>query len=251
MIMRIFYKSALGAALMAAFSCAPMMAHAGLFDDAEARKAILDIRNQIEALQHDMGGKADKSSALTLSDQNEQLRQEIARLRGQIEVLTNAVSGIEQKQKDFYVDLDARLRKLEPQQMNVDGKEVTVGLNEKASYDSALAVFKGGDYKGASAAFADFLKRYPQSGFAASAQYWLGNAYYAQRDYKNAISAQQLLIKNYPDSPKVPDAQLNIASSYAELKDKAAARKALTSLIAQHPDAPAAQTAKERLAGLK
>lgn len=236
---------------MAAFSCAPMAAHAGLFDDAEARKAILDIRNQIEALQRDMGNKADKNSALTLSDQNEQLRQEIARLRGQIEVLTNELTSTQQRQKDFYVDLDGRLRKLEPQKATVDGKEVTVELSEQKSYDNALAIFKGGDYKGAATAFADFLKRYPQSGFAPSAQYWLGNAYYAQREYKNAIAAQQVLIKNYPDSPKVPDAQLNIASSYAELKDKASAKKMLETLIAQHPEAPAAQTAKERLPGLK
>jgi tol-pal system protein YbgF len=249
--MRIFYKSALGAALAAAFSCAPMAAHAGLFDDAEARKAILDMRNQIQALQQDMGNKAEKGSTLTLADQNDQLHQEIARLRGQIEVLTNELASTQQRQKDFYVDLDARVRKLEPQKITIDGKEASVDINEQKSYDSALAAFKSGDYKGATAAFADFLKRYPQSGFAPSAQYWLGNAYYAQRDYKNAIAAQQMLLKSYPDSPKVPDAQLNIASSYAELKDKTAARKMLESLIAQHPDAPAAQTAKERLPTLK
>lgn len=236
---------------MAAFSCAPIAAHAGLFDDAEARKAILDIRNQIETLQHDVAGKADKGAVLTLADQNEQLRQEIARLRGQIEVLTNELSSTQQRQKDFYVDLDTRVRKLEPQQVNVDGKQVSVEQNEQKSYDSALATFKAGDYKGAAAGFADFLKRYPQSGYAASAQYWLGNASYAQRDYKAAIAAQQALIKDYPDSPKVPDAQLNIASSYVELKDKAAARKVLTALIAQHPDTPAALTAKERLPSLK
>ena len=233
---------------MAAFSCAPMAAHAGLFDDTEARKAIQDIHNQIDTLRAD---KADKSSTLTLSDQNDQLRQEIARLRGEVEVLTNQLSETQQRQKDFYVDLDTRLRKLEPQQVNVDGKEISVDQTEQKTYESALAVFKTGDFKGAASAFSDFLKRYPQSGFAPSAQYWLGNAYYAQRDYKNAIASQQVLLKTYPDSPKVPDAQLNIASSYIELKDKPAAKKMLSSLIAQHPDAPAAQTAKDRLAGLK
>lgn len=249
--MRIFYKSALGAAFVAAFSCAPLAAHAGLFDDAEARKAILDMRTQIETLQHDMGNKADKGSSLTLADQNDQLRQEIARLRGQIEVLTNELSSTQQRQKDFYTDLDTRLRKLEPQQVNVDGKTVSVAATEQKSYDSALAAFKNGDYKGAIGAFGDFLREYPQSGYAASAQYWLGNAYYAQRDYKNAIAAQQALVKNYPDSPKVSDAQLNMASSYTELKDKVNARKTLNALITQHPDTPAAQTAKDRLAALK
>ncbi|HEY4073339.1 MAG TPA: tol-pal system protein YbgF [Herbaspirillum sp.] len=249
--MRIFYKSALGAALVAAFSCAPMAAHAGLFDDAEARKAIQDIHTQLDALRHDLGDKADKSSALTLADQNDQLRQEIARLRGQIEVLTNQLSDTQQRQKDFYVDLDARMRKLEPQQVNLDGKTFNVDQAEQKSYDSAVGYFKNGDYKGAVAALADFLKRYPQSGYAPSAQYFLGNSYYAVSDYKNAIATEQAMIKSYPDNPKIPDAQLTIASAYTDLKDKAAAKKTLSAIISQHPNAPAAQTAKERLASLK
>jgi TolA-binding protein len=87
-------------------------------------------------------------------------------------VLANDIANAQQRQKDFYVDLDARLRKLEPQQVQVDGQTVAVGVSEQQAYDAALSQFKGGDYKGAGNAFADFLKRYPQSGYAASAQYW-------------------------------------------------------------------------------
>ena len=249
--MRIFYKSALGAALVAAFSCAPIMAHAALFDDTEARKAILDLRTQIQSLQHDMGDKADKSSTLTLADQNDQLRQEIARLRGQIEVLTNQLSEAQQRQKDFYVDLDTRLRKLEPQQVTIDGKDVSVDINEQKSFTSAQALLDKGDYKGAAAAFSDFLKRYPQSGYAPSAQFFLGNAYYGQGDSKNTVATLQSFMKNTPDNPKVPDAQFLTGRSYLELKDKAAAKKMFAALISQHPDAPVAKSAKEALAGIK
>lgn len=245
------FKSVSAAAMLAAVACLPMTAHAGLFDDDEARKAVLDLRNKVDALQKEMANKSDKNSALSLSDQNDQLRQDIARLRGQIEVLTNELSNTQQRQKDFYVDLDARVRKLEPQKVTIDGKESSVDLNEQKSYDAALNQFKGGDYKGAGAAFSDFLKRYPQSGYAPSAQYWVGNALYAQRDYKGAIAAQQAVAKNYPDSPKVADAMLNIGSSYIELKDKAAAKKSLDALIAKYPESPAAQTGKEKLATLK
>lgn len=241
-------KKTLIAALMAAFSCASLSAHAALFGDDEARRAILDVRTKVDTLQQ---SKADNSAVLELSNQNDQLRQEIARLNGQIEVLSNEVANIQQRQKDFYVDLDNRLRKLEPQVVAVDGKDATVELSEQRTYDNALALFKAGDYKKSGAAFADFLQRYPQSAYAPSAQYWIGNAYYAQRDYKNAIAAQQALLKKYPSNPKGADALLNIASSYTELKDKAAAKKSLESLITQYPNATAAQTAKERLANFK
>lgn len=244
-------KSTFAAAIMAAFSLAPLQSRAALFEDDEARRAILDIRARLTNMQSELDAKADKTNSLDLNNQNEQLRQEVARLRGQIEILTNELANEQKRQKDFYVDLDTRLRKLEPQKATVDGKEVMIEQGEQRSYDAALAYFKAGDYKNAGASFYDFTRRYPQSGLAASAQYWLGNTYYAQRDFKNAIAAQQVVVKNYSDSPKAPDALLNIASCYMELKDKAAAKKTLETLIGQYPDAPSAQTAKERLAALK
>ncbi|MGE5622343.1 MAG: tol-pal system protein YbgF [Bacillota bacterium] len=244
-------KSSIAAAFMAAFSLVPLVSQAALFEDDEARRAILDIRKRLDNMQGEIGTKADKSSNLDLLNQNEQLRQEIAKLRGQIEVLTNELANQQRREKDFYVDLDTRLRKLEPQKVTIDGKEVTMEPGEQKAYDAALGYFKAGDYKNAGAAFSDFLRRYPQSGLAPSAQYWLGNTYYALRDYRNAISAQQVVLKNYADSPKAADALLNIASCQMELKDKAAAKKTLETLIGQYPDSPAAQTAKERLAALR
>ncbi len=244
-------KSSIAAAFMAAFSLAPLAAQAALFEDDEARRAILEIRKRLDGMQGELNAKADKSSNFDLNNQNEQLRQEISKLRGQIEVLTNELANQQRREKDFYVDLDTRLRRLEPQKVTIDGKEVTMEPGEQKAYDAALGHFKTGSYKEAGAAFSDFLRRYPQSGLAPSAQYWLGNTYYALRDYRSAISAQQVVVKNYADSPKVADALLNIASCQMELKDKAAAKKTLETLIAQHAESQAAQTAKERLTTLK
>lgn len=244
-------QASLAAAIMAAFSFAPLQAQAALFEDDEARRAIIDIRARLDNMQSEINAKADKSNNFDLNNQNEQLRQEIARLRGQIEILTNELANAQKRQKDFYVDLDNRLRKLEPQQVTIDGKEVSVEQAEQRSYDAALTYFKAGDYRNAGTAFYDFTRRYPQSGLAASAQYWLGNSYYAQRDYRNAIAAQQVVVKTYPDSPKAADALLNIASCQMELKEKPAAKKTLETLIAKYSDSHAAQTAKERLATIK
>lgn len=244
----------LAAACLAMASLAPLPAHA-LFGDDEARRAILELRGKFEAYQKEhatqLEGKASQKSVLDLASQNEQLRQEIAKLRGQLEVLSNEVANAQQRQKDFYVDLDTRLRKLEPQRVSIDGREISVDPAEQKSYDAALAAFNGGDYKAAAVALADFTRRYPQSGYAPNAQYMLGNSYYAQRDCRNAITAQQAVVKNFPDHGKAPDALLNIATCQLEMKDRAATRKTLESLLAKYPDAPAANTAKERLAALK
>jgi tol-pal system protein YbgF len=246
-------RSAAAAALLAATAYVPLHASAALFDDDEARKAILDLRAKVEAMRTEMNSrldtKADKSIALDLNNQHEQTMNEIARLRGQLEVLANELANAQKRQKDFYVDLDARLRKLEPRQVTIDGAQAEVDPGEQKSYDAAMTLFKSGDYKNASAALGNFVRQYPESGYAANAQYWLGNSYYAQKDCKAAILAQQVVVKNYPDSPRAADAMLNIASCQTELKAVANAKKTLTDLLAKYPSSEAAATARERLKG--
>lgn len=250
-----FAKSTIAAAFLAAFSFASLPAHAGLFDDDEARKAILDLRAKVDSFQQQLDSrlsdKADKSGTLDLINQNEQLRQDIAKLRGQVEVLANDLAETQKRQKDFYIDLDNRIRKLEPVPVTIDGQQAEVDPGEQKAYDSAMGMFKDGDYKGAGSALNDFLRRYPQSAYAANAQYALGNSYYVQNDYRGALATQQQVVKNFPNSPKAPEALLNIASCYVELKDKAGAKRALDTLIDKYPDSPAAATAKERLHSLK
>ncbi|SFV01619.1 tol-pal system protein YbgF [Pseudoduganella namucuonensis] len=249
--MTTFTKSGLAAAMLAVFAYLPLHANAALFDDDEARKAILDLRAKVEAMRNELGGridtKADKSSTLDLVNQHEGTMAEIAKLRGQIEVLANEIANTQKRQKDFYLDLDARIRKLEPRQVNIDGKEAAVDPAEQKAYDAALLLFKAGDYKNAGLALGDFVRMYPESGYAANAQYWLGNSHYALKDCKAAILAQQVVVKAYPDSPRAADALLNIASCQTELKALPNAKKTLNELISKYPDSEAAATAKERL----
>jgi tol-pal system protein YbgF len=248
-------QTRLAAACLALAAWLPLHANAGLLDDDEARKAIIDLRAKVDALTRDVNSrieaKSDKTSTLDILNQHEQTMQEIARLRGQVEVLANQVATIQKQQKDLYADVDVRLKKLEPQQQTIDGRQAEVMPSEKKTYDMAMDLFKSGDYKGAVDAMQDFVKRYPTSAYAANAQYWLGNAYYAQRDYKNAIAAQEVVTTTYRDSAKAPDAMLNIASSYRELKDKKNLKKTLQQLVKNFPESSAAQTAKDQLATLK
>ena len=253
--MKLHTKSRLATACLALAAALPLQASAGLLDDDEARKAILDLRSKVENLSRELSAridtKFDKNASLDLINQNEQTMQEIARLRGQIEVVANDVANAQKRQKELYADLDARIRNLEPRQVSIDGKQAEVDPGELKSYEAAMTVFKAGDYKTAATALAEFVRRHPDSGYASNAQYWLGNAYYAQRDYKNAIAAQEVVASTYKDSAKAPDAMLNIASCYTEMKDKKNAKKALQQLVTQYPDSSAAAAAKDRLAALK
>ena len=259
----------LGAVVWLAACCLCLAAggvRAGLFDDDEARKQIFELRLKVDAdrLKADADQKQldarllkieaavqDRRPLIDLAALIDSLKQDMAGLRGQIEVLTNQAEQIEKRQKDLYVDLDNRLRKLEQVQAEVKAPApvapVTDPAAENKTYEAALNQFKLGNYQSAIASFQGFMTNYAQSQLVPSAQYWVGNAYYALRDYKVAIATQQKVVASWPDSAKAPDALLNIASSQSEMGDAKGARETLQSVLKKYPGSPAAQQAKQRL----
>ena len=238
--------------LAACAALAAGTAHAGLFDDEEARKAINDLNRRVDArfakLEQDLNERLERRSMLDLTAQLEGIRNDLAALRGQIEVLQNRVEQLDRRQKDLYTDVDARLRKLEPQSAAAADKGPAPQAQEQQAYEAALAQMKANNYGAAIQGLQAFLAQYPQSTLAPSAQYWIGNAYFALRDFKNAIAAQNRVVATWPDNAKAPDALLNIASSQAELGDVTGSRNTLKTLISKYPTSPAAEQAKQRLA---
>lgn len=237
-----------------------LAAQAALFEDDEARKAILDLRQRVELLrtESDQAKKrlADENATLTkglfeLQRQNELLRGELATLRGQIEQQAKELSDSQRAAKDQLGQLADRVTRLEPTKVSVDGIEFLADPVEKRSFENALAVFKKGDFGAAQNQFAAFINRYPSSTYVAPALFWLGNAQYATRDYKEAIVNFRALIARSPDHARAPEAVLSVANCQLELKDVKAAKKTLTDLLKAYPDSEAAAAAKERLAALK
>ena len=222
-----------------------------LFGDDEARARIEAVRKQVQAVEERLAKAEDRRAVLELAGQIEALRGDLARLRGQVEVLVNLAEQNDKRQKDLYVDIDTRLRKLEKaQEPGGADKPAAEGVTpaETRAYEAALNQFKLGNYPLAVAAFQGFMVTYPSSKLAPSAQYWVGNAYFAQREFKQAIAAQQRVIAQWPDDPKAADALLNIASAQEASGDRRGAVKTLESLLARYPTSPAAASAKQRLA---
>ena len=249
-------------ALLAPFALSNS-ANAALFGDDDKLNA---LRAQVDANQKALEDRlskleasaVDRGAILDLAGQLDQLRSDLARLRGQVEVLTNQIETAEKRQKDLYLDIDTRLRKLEQarEQAVASATQPTTGEApatpaETKAYEAALNQFKLGNYPLSISAFEGFLVTYPSSSLAPSAQYWIGNAYYAQRDYKKAIVSQEKLLSAWPDSSKAPDGMLNIASSQEASGDRRGARKTLEDLLAKYPASPAAASAKQRLQGMR
>jgi tol-pal system protein YbgF len=258
--MRNCLARALFAAALAA-TAAPSFAQ--LFDDNEARRRIELLRQSVETSQRTIeerltkieGAASDRGAMLELSSQLEALRAEMARMRGQVEVLTNQTEMADKRQKDLYLDIDTRLRKLEQsreQQAAASDKpaaaEAEASPAETKAYTAALDQFKLGNYALAVSAMQGFMVTYPNSSLAPNAQYWIGMAHSGQRDYKSAIAAQRKLLAAWPDNPKAPDAMLSIASAQETMGAKGEAQKTLQELIARYPGSSASVSARQRLA---
>ncbi len=248
--------------------CSVGISHAALFEDDEARRAILDLRQRVESvrgeLRGEFRGELDRNrqasanevaelgkSLLDLQRQIELLRAEIAALRGNNEQLTRELSEAQRQQKDQLQAVQARFNKLEPVKIQLDGVEFLAEPNETRSYEAALAVFRKGDFVNAQSLFVAFVTRYPASGYVVSALFWLGNAQYATRNHKEAMENFRTLIAKDPTHVRAPEAMLSVANCQLELKDGKGARKTLTDLVKAYPQSEAAVAAKERLASLK
>src|SRR6478609_7859056 len=127
-------KKLILASLLSATQLFSVASHAALFDDTEARKKILelqatqqsqnqatqaslaDLKKSIQSLEQRVTAIEAITKGQVLSDmqnQIESLKQEVARLKGELEVASHNVDATQQRQKDLYTDTDTRLRKLE------------------------------------------------------------------------------------------------------------------------------------------
>ena len=243
-------------ALVCTFCSCWGVANAGLFEDDEARRAILDLRQRVEQSNVAIKGLGDENAQLRralldLQGQIEGLKADVSQSRGAQERLAREVAELQVRQKDVVSGVDERLRRIEPIKVALDGSEFTAEPAEKRDYEAAMDVFRKGDFAAAQQALGTFLQRYRPSGYAPSALFWLGNAQYANKNHKESMASFQSFLRSVPEHPRAPEALLAISNVQIELKDTKGARKTMDDLIKAHPSSEAAATARDRLQRLR
>lgn len=214
-------RLALPAMLMASLTAA---APAQAFADDEARRAILELREQVRNLT-----EQNRQARLLLADQLDTLRSEVTNMRGEIERMR------------FELDL---------KNGNTLGQNAATQVSnpqEQMAFNAPMAKFREGKYKEAADGFRTFLTQYPGSELAAEAGFYQGSSLYAAKDFKATIPALHTLIQNHPDSERAPDALLIVAAAQIELNDLAGAKTSLQSIVKNYPQSKAARTAQDRL----
>ncbi len=187
---------------------------------------------------------------IELMNQVEAVNAELKRLRGELEVLTNALDNAQRRQKDMYLDLDTRLRRLEgggdaAQQQDKARAELETRLKR---LEAALAAREEDATAPAPAATTAAIPtptpptppsvQSPSVGEAATPRraYDAALSAYRAGDYQGAIAAFDAFVKRNPRDPLAPNAQYWIGDSWFNLRDFRAAANAQQALIAAYPD---------------
>jgi tol-pal system protein YbgF len=244
------------------------LAHAGLFDDDEARRAILELRNRFDTQRQVLDGLSQqvdklvpqiethnqeatylKKGLLDMTNQLEVLRTDLARQNGQLEELNKALNDIRRIQSERWEQIDGRLRRAEPVSVTVDGLEFQATTVETKDFQDALALFRKGDFIKARRGFEDFLIKYPASGYRFSTLFWLSSSLYTLPDCKKALDVLTTFLGGAPSQHlRFPDALLTTANCQKEMGELASAQGTFRQLIERYPQSDAAAFAKKTLA---
>ncbi len=195
------------------------------FSDSEARRAILELREQVQNM-----AQQNRQIHLDFAEQMETLKQEVMSLRGSLEQLKWA-SGLADPSSQAGQNTSSRAA--DPQ--------------EQAAFEGPLEMFRSGKYKEAIDGFNLFIDYYPDSDLTPEARFYRGSSLYATQQFKNAIDGLNQILSDTPDDPRAPDALLIIAASQIEQDNLSGAKDSLQRILNDYPDTSAASTAQERL----
>ncbi len=243
----------------------------------------LTIQERLARLERNSGNAQGIAELVT---QVQQLQQEVAELRGQLERQAFELESLKKRQKVLYVDLDSRVQALEKSapQTPRDNAETTaekhntpalVTSHETAEttkpevqpstatqasstgtdndtqaavlYEEAFAHLKAGRYTDSARLFEDFIQQHPNHELTDNAYYWLGESYYVTRNYELALDAFEQLKSRFPNSHKLADALLKIGYTQYELGLYPQAWETLQTVVREFPSSAVARLAQTRL----
>lgn len=237
-------------------------------------KAQLNDDNPEEELALARDNDVTNNDSPELLSRLKSLQQEIQELRGQLEVQAHDVKLLQQQQLAFYKDIDSRLHSTSPQtaqkEPNVDVtirsnttavNTVVPGMNqpiatssyhhnpaeEQISYLAAYDLVKNKQFDEALVAMQAFATKYPQGGYTANAQYWLGELYIVKKNYAEAIAHFEIVLNQFPTSSKAAACSLKIGYALAASGKQSEAKLRLQQVVKTYPNTPTAELAATKL----
>lgn len=229
------------------------ISYAALFGDDEAREQIKVLRKQVsemEARIAKMEQALNSQALLELYAQVETLGLEVGKLNGQIEMLSNDNTLLQKRQRDFYIDLDNRLRDIEqpankraPSSTPPKGSPHSMAAppsTESAAAPPAAVTTPETEETVATTVQSDagsvLASTLVPPGAEENNAYKEAFNFFKNGDYASAIGRFENFLENYPQSNLAPGAAYWIGNARYALRDYQMAIDAQRKLINKYPD---------------
>ena len=203
---------------------------------AEQTAKLKEVQDAMDALN-----RAARKSGADLAVDLEKAQNELAQVRGMLEVSQHRLDQIDQGNAERDRRLDENARFVANRQKELEHPSDKAGL-----YAAARKKLDGGDTGAARQFLTEFLSKYKNDELAGNAQYWLGETYYGEKRWNDAIVEFQKVLKDHRGSEKTPDALLKIGMAFQNQKDCKNAMLFFDEVEQAYKSSPAAKTARDQ-----
>ncbi len=218
------------------------------------------IEQRLTALERIVEARSE--AQLRMTTQLQQVLDEVSELRGITETHSYQLEEILQRQRDLYQEIDRRVSAIQtptnsastaaPVTNNEPAAIYSSDASENDAYDRAVnMVLKDRRYDAAIPEFENFIRNYPNSGYAPNAHYWLGQLLFNNNELAKAKTHFERVVNNFPQSNKVADALLKLGQVAERESNKAAALRYYRQVVEKHATATSAKLAQDRITALQ
>ncbi|MDC1101117.1 tol-pal system protein YbgF [Methylophilaceae bacterium] len=229
-----------------------------LFEDEGARKKLNEIQDQLNSLQSSIefqlnekftnfekSNKIDPKLINSLSERINTLFDDLAKLRGEVEVLTYALQTSEERQKVLYKELNDRLQKIEESALKIENN-----VNSAESPPTNQPLTQNNLIIQEEEEVLPEIAPEPIPQAADLPPLVDKNIEYQEFEdakklitatkYKEAFDALDKFVINYPSSELLPEAKYNLGYTQFALRNYKAAINTFNKIVLEYPDNPIA-----------
>ncbi|NMH59408.1 tol-pal system protein YbgF [Alteromonas ponticola] len=199
-----------------------------------------------------------------LQQQLDTMQSEIDELRGAVEVHTNQLEKVLERQRELYLEIDKRVEALKqsgsPSSADDDTNSAVSqpvsrpsanAEDESTAYDNAVnLILQSREYDKAIPAFQAFIQRFPNSQYAPNAHYWLGQLLFNKQEWAQAQEQFEIVSNRFSNSSKRADALLKLGVIAERQNNNQQAKQFYQQVIEMYPNSSARKLAESRISGL-
>jgi TolA-binding protein len=197
-----------------------------------------------------------RRSGADLSVGLDKVREDLSRVRGDLEVEQHKLTQVEQSVDKLRADTDGRLAALKGAGAldEFEARKQIAALEKPEDRAAVVALGARQEAAGqrgvALEVYEYVVSRWPTDPAAAEAGYRAGRILLSQKRWRDAILALGRVAETHPKAEQAPDAMVGVGEAMIQLGMIEDAKAVLGQVIEKYPKAPAAKNARESLHSL-